>query len=135
MAEAEGKRRAQSKISLDGIRAIWDEYRLNNNSASTKAAMGQCILDFRDKKIMIKVPSAATKNIILQETPLMERLREEFGMTDLIMEIDIDLSYFPEYEETKTVVIKSQREVLEDFVAKNPSILDLMEKLDLKLES
>jgi hypothetical protein len=97
--------------------------------------MGQSVLDFRDKIIIIKVPSAATKNIILQETPLMERLRDEFGMTDLTMDIEIDLSYFPEYEETKSVVIRSQKELLEEFVKKNPNVLKLIEKMDLKLDS
>ncbi len=133
-AEAKQKIQAQSKINLESITAIWDEYRANNTSTSTKSAMGQAILDFMEKKIMIKVPTAATKNIILQETPLMEQLRDSFGMTDLMMEITIDLTHFPEYEETKSVAIKSQKEVFEDFVQKNPNILQLMEKLDLKLD-
>ena len=133
-AEAKQKMQAQSKINLESITAIWNEYRANNTSTSTKSAMGQAILDFMEKKIMIKVPTAATKNIILQETPLMEQLRDSFGMTDLMMEINIDLTHFPEYEETKSVVIKSQKEVFEDFVQKNPNILQLMEKLDLKLD-
>jgi hypothetical protein len=133
-AEAKQKIQAQSKINLESITAIWDEYRANNTSTSTKSAMGQAILDFMDKKIMIKVPTAATKNIILQETPLIEQLRDSFGMTDLIMEITIDLTHFPEYEETRSVGIKSQKEVFEDFVQKNPNILQLMEKLDLKLD-
>ena len=80
-------------------------------------------IDFSDKKIIVKVPSAATKNIILQETPLMEQFRDTFGMTDLTMEIEIDLAYFPEYEEAKSVIIKSQKEILEDFVQKNPNLL------------
>jgi hypothetical protein len=127
--------RAVAEINIDAIKSVWEDYRGNNNSTSTKSAMGQSILDFKDKIIIIKVPSAATKNIILQETPLMERLREEFGMTDLTMDIEIDLSYFPEYEETKTVVIRSQKELLEEFVKKNPNILQLIEKMDLKLDS
>lgn len=97
--------------------------------------MSQTVIDYKEKTIYIKVPSAATKNIILQETALMDRLRDEFGMTDLLMDIQIDLSHFPEYEETKAVVIKSQRETLEDFIQKNPNLLTLMETLDLKLDS
>ena len=97
--------------------------------------MSQTVMDFSEKTIYIKVPSAATKNIILQETALMDRLRDEFGMTDLLMDIQIDLTYFPEYEETKTTVIKSQRETLEDLIQKNPNLLTLIESLDLKLDS
>jgi hypothetical protein len=134
-AEAKEKLKAQSKISLEAIKEIWEDYRNNNSSTSTKSAMSQTIMDFADKTIYIKVPSAATKNIILQETALMDRLRQEFGMTDLLMDIQIDVSCFPEYEETKTVVIKSQRETLEDLIQKNRHILTFMESLDLKLDS
>ena len=134
-AEAKEKLKAQSKISLEAIKEIWEDYRNNNNSTSTKSAMSLTIMHFSDKTINIKVPSAATKNIILQETALMDRLRHEFGMTDLLMDIHIDVSCFPEYEETKTEVIKSQRETLEDLIQKNPHLLTFMESLDLKLDS
>ena len=134
-AEAQEKLKAQSKINLDAIKEIWEDYRTNNSSASTKSAMGQTVIDFKEKTITIKVPSAATKNIILQETALMERLREEFGMVDLLMDIQLDPSYFPEYEEIKSVVIKSQKETLEDMIQKNPHLLTLIQALDLKMES
>jgi DNA polymerase-3 subunit gamma/tau len=130
----DAKRQASAKLSLESVKMIWESYRDNNPSQGTRSAMTDSVIDLKEKTLLVKVPAASLQSIILQEKALMDRLREEFGIDDLTLNCEVDISYFPEYEEVKIVSPMSQRELFDEFASRNPIFLKMVKELDLKLE-
>jgi DNA polymerase III subunit gamma/tau len=134
LKERDFKKQASSNFNLESVKALWEDYSNNNTSQGTKSAMSTAIVDLEGKSIIVKVPNAALNSIIVNEKPLMDRYRSEFGIDDLTLNCQVDLASFPDYEEVKFVTPKSQKELFEDFAAKNPAFIDLVQALDLRLE-
>lgn len=132
--EAE-KLQAQKGFNLESLNKIWDEYMEANPSMSTKTAMKNSILELDQQKLKIYVPNAASKNIILQETFLVERIRDNFGLNNLILDVEIDKDRFPDMEEVQVKQSLTAREVFEHFKSKNEIFSELVKRLDLKPES
>lgn len=129
------KLKAKKELTIEGIQKIWDNYMELNPSISLKKAMELTQLTLQDKTIHVFVPTQVTKDMILQETGLIERIREEMSATDIILDIEVNLERFPEYEEYRTTVTLSNKEKYLEMLKKNPSLGLLSKKLDLKLDS
>ncbi|MCB0645203.1 MAG: DNA polymerase III subunit gamma/tau [Saprospiraceae bacterium] len=135
MEEEAQKLHAQKGFNLESVQKIWDDYHEANSSMSTKTAMKHSILEIEDKKLKVSVPNAATKNIILQENMVVDRIRDNFGLNNLILEVEIDKSKFPDVEETQIKQTLTTREVYEHFKAKNELFAEFVRRFDLKPET
>jgi DNA polymerase-3 subunit gamma/tau len=134
--EAEKTRQiSKENITTDTVMNIWMDFCENNPSKSVQTALKAAILDFRDLTVYVKVPAQVTKDIILHETALIERLRDELGVPDIKMDIDVDKSAFPDYEEVKPAQLLTQREKYVQMLEKNRALGLLTQKLALKLDS
>lgn len=134
--EAEKARQINKEnITTDNVMSIWMDFCENNPSKSVQTALKSAILDFRDMTVFVKVPAQVTKDIILHETALIERLREELGVPDIKMEIEVDKTAFPDYEEIKPAQSLTQREKYMQMLEKNRALGLLTQKLALKLDS
>lgn len=129
------KLQAQKGFNLESVTKIWEEYLEVNPSMSTRTAMKNCMLDLDDQKLKVTVPNAATKNLINQETMVIDRIRDVFGLTSLIIEIEIDKSKFPDMEDVQTKQTMSSKEIYEHFKSKNEHFSELVKRFDLKPES
>jgi tRNA-binding EMAP/Myf-like protein len=124
---------ARKTISLELIKEIWSNYSEHNPSKSVQSALNLAILNLERKTISIKVPTIVSKEMILQESNLIDKLREDLGMTDLIFEIDVDKSLFPDFEDTKPVQLLTQKEKYMLMLEKKPESRIFYQKTRTKI--
>lgn len=129
------KAEARKSISLELINEIWSSYSKHNPSKSVQTALNLAILSLEGKTISAKVPTLVTKEMILQESTLIEKLREDLGMSDLKFNIEVDKALFPDFEDTKPIQLMSQKEKYIMMLEKKPSLGSFTKKLGLKLDT
>lgn len=129
------KAQSREKITLEVVKEIWDNYIENNPSKSVKTALKMALLDYSNFSIQAKVPAQVTKDIILHENELIERLRDELGVSDLKLDITVEAQAFPDYDNPKPIQAMSQREKYMHMLDKNKALGQLTQALALKLDS
>ncbi len=134
--EAEiSKAKNRENLNLDSVSEIWEDFTQNNPSKSVQTALKMAILDYSNLTIFAKVPAQVTKDIILHESALIDRLREELGASDLKLDIMVDSTAFPDFEDQKPIQAMTQREKYMHMLEKNKSLGLLTQTLGLKLDS
>ncbi len=106
-----------------------------NPSKSVQSALNLAVLNLSGQTISGKVPTQVSKDMILQETALLDKLRNELGISNLIFEIEVDKSLFPDFEDNKPVQAMTQREKYLLMLEKNPSLGSFTKKFGLKLDT
>jgi DNA polymerase III subunit gamma/tau len=129
------KAEARKNISIELVKEIWNKYTEYNTSKSVQSALKQAVLHLSGKTISVKVPTQISKDMVLQESPLLDKLRNDLGISDLIFEIEVDKSLFPDFEETKPIQAMTQREKYLAMLEKNPSLGSFTKKFGLKLDT
>lgn len=125
----------KKNTTVEDIKKNWAEYTANNPSMSVKSALQLAILDYKDHQVSIKVPTQVSKDMILQETHLFEVIRNEVGVDDLVFDIEVDKMLFPDFEDNKPIVLKSQKERYLHMLEKNQSLGIFTKKFGLKLDT
>lgn len=133
LEEEISKKDSQKDFTIENIKKIWDEYRDNHLSKSTKSALGLILLELEKSTIRLTVPNPMTKALILQETQLVDNLRDKFGIDSLHLEIEVDKSKFPEIEEVVMKKSLSESEKLQQAISMNSNVKTLVNLLGLKL--
>ncbi|MBL0100225.1 MAG: hypothetical protein IPP49_09420 [Saprospiraceae bacterium] len=129
------KAEARKNIHIDLVKRIWSQYAENNPSKSVQSALNLAIIELSDKTISVRVPTQVSKDMILQESNLLNQLRNDLGVSDLVFDIEIDKSLFPNFEENKPVTIMTQKEKYIHMLEKNPSLGSFTKKFGLKLDT
>ena len=132
-AEAE-KAAARKNLSIEAIESIWEEYTNNNQSKSVQTALKAAIKELDRTILRVYVPTGLLRDMIIQETPLLERIREEMGVDNLSLDVRMDLEKFPGYEEPQVKKVLTNKEKYEIMVEKNPKLAELKRKFDLKVD-
>lgn len=132
--EEEAKKEAAKQLHIDRINEIWEDHKEKNDSASVKVALKNSFRSLEGKTIHITVPSENAKNIILQEEVLKNRLRFELGTPDIVLDIKVDNSQFPNVELAKPKKLYNNREKYDLMVERNPLIETLKNKFVLKID-
>jgi DNA polymerase-3 subunit gamma/tau len=136
LVSEETKAAARKNLSVDLVKNIWEEYKNNNPSKSVQAAMKYAILDLvGESSIKVTVPNSITKDMILQEASLLERLRAESGEERISWEIVIDIEAFPDFEDTRFTLSINPREKFAQFSESNPLFSKLVQELNLTLDN
>ncbi len=132
-AEEKEQKAAQSNLTLESVMLTWDNYVSNHSSPSFQAAMKHIILELDEKVLKVIVPSPVAQGFIIQETDLMDQIRDEFGTPDLTLQLDIDKDQFPDIEEEEVIkTYFSRSEALEELSKKNPQLVELMKRFELR---
>jgi DNA polymerase-3 subunit gamma/tau len=130
------KAEARRNLSIDLIKNIWEDYKENNSSKSVQTALGFALMELSDDATLhIKVPNIVTKDMIAQESNLIERLRHESGEENLKYNIQIDIEKFPEFEELRPNQTVSPREKYAQMLVHNPLLGKIAQELNLKLDN
>jgi DNA polymerase-3 subunit gamma/tau len=132
-AEAE-KAEARKNLSIEAIEEIWKEYTENNHSKSVQTALKVAIKELDRTILRVYTPSGLLRDMIIQETPLLERIREELGVDNLSLDVRMDISRFEGYEEPQMKKVLTNKEKYEIMVEKNPKLAELKRKFDLKVD-
>ena len=133
--EEQTKAEARKNISIELVKEIWQKYSEYNPSKSVQSALNLAVLSLSGQTISGKVPTQVSKDMILQETALLDKLRNELGISNLIFEIEVDKSLFPDFEDNKPVQAMTQREKYLLMLEKNPSLGSFTKKFGLKLDT
>jgi len=92
-------------------------------------------ISLKEKTISVVVPSNHYKNMILEEEPLKELLREKLGTSDLMLNPIVNEEAVPELEVEKPKTLLSTKERYQYLAEKHPPLVKLVEKLELKPDS
>ena len=138
LKEAENEHKASGKarkeLSLPEVEKIWDSYASDHESATTAGILTTLFKEVEDNRLVVTVPSNIAREEIQQETDLYQQIRDYFNQNDLVIDIVVDRSKFPDVAEQQTKKLFTAKEKYEHLKAINPLVDDLIEKLDLKLD-
>lgn len=133
-AEEQAKKEARKAMSIELVEKIWMDYFEENESASVKVAMKNSFRSLLGRTITVQVGSENARNIILQEDRLKDQLREQLGAEDLILDVIVDKSLFPDVEQEKPKTLYNNREKYELMNNKNSLLSELRTRFDLKID-
>ena len=122
---------ARKGLNQETLVKLWSGYAETHNSPSTKAMLSTAIISLEGKTINVVVPSNHYKNMVLEEDPLKELLREKLGTSDLRLNPIVDKSAFPDVEIDKPKILLSTKERYQYLAQKHPTLSTLVEKLEL----
>lgn len=88
-----------------------------------------------DSTVEITVPSSYIKDMIMQETPLLNLIRSECHDPELKFVPEIKPEAFPDYLDQKLASPVTPKEKYIKMLEKNPTLGQLTQKLGLKLDS
>lgn len=124
----------KKNLNLDTIQRIWKAYLDSNESKNVETALKQAIMAFEGKELTLTVPSMFSKDIIQQETDLLDQLREETGTPSLVLRINVDKEQFPDYEETKPKKMLTNAEKYSLLREKNPLLDELRDRFMMEVD-
>lgn len=134
--EEEAKKAGFRKnLSVESIQKIWNDYQENNPSKSVQLALKNTDIHLEQTTVIIYVPNSVSRDLIIQENNLVDRLRTELGTPELALDIRIDRVRFPEMEEIKPQTALTQKEKYLSMAEKNKHLPDLVKQLGLKMDS
>jgi DNA polymerase-3 subunit gamma/tau len=133
-AEEQAKKEARKSMSIELVEKIWMDYFDKNESSSVKVAMKNSFRTLVGLTITVQVGSENSRNVILQEDRLKDQLREQLGAEDLILDVVVDKSLFPEVEQEKPKTLYNNREKYELMNNKNSQLSELRIRFDLKID-
>lgn len=119
-------------LNEESLSKLWKEYAQESSSPSLKSVMDIARLECTDSRVMVYVGSSLGKNMLIQETAIPDRIREELHVKELEFDIKIDPALAPE-EETN-IRPRTDKEKYDYLVQKNPLLEKLVKELKLKPE-
>ncbi len=122
-------------LLLEEVEEVWSSYVNGVESSTTSNILTNVLKELKDDKIIISVPSNIAREEIQQETDLFTSLREHFNQNDLMIEVFVDREKFPDVEDMKPKKLFTSKEKYDHLKSINPLVDDLINDLDLKLET
>jgi DNA polymerase-3 subunit gamma/tau len=126
---------ARKGLNQETLDKLWAGYANSHSSPSTRAMLDMAKISLEGKTITVVVPSNHYKNMVLEEEPLKELLREKLGTSDLMLNPVVDREAFPDIEVEKPKALLSTKERYQYLAEKHPPLVKLVEKLELKPDS
>jgi DNA polymerase-3 subunit gamma/tau len=126
---------ARKGLNQETLEKLWNGYTSAHNSPSTRAMLEIAKISLKGKTITILVPSNHYKNMVLEEEPLKELLREKLGTSDLMLDPIVDIDAFPDIEVEKPKALLSTKERYQYLAEKHPPLATLVKRLELKPDS
>lgn len=123
---------AGEPLTDENLKRVWQEYMDEVESQATSTSLKNAIVSFDEGAVNVIVPSTIAKETIIQEIPLIEKIRKNFNVVDMPLIIEIDVSKFPDFAVVKKPKILGPREKYEKLVEINPLIMELTKRFDLK---
>jgi len=135
LKEEAQKADSRKNLNVETVKSIWKNYRENNPSQSVQLALKNADIHLDQTTVIVYVPNTVSKDLILQESSLTERLRNELGTPELVIDIKVEKSRFPEMEEVKPMAALTQRERFQVMSEKNQNLGEFVKVMGLKLDA
>ena len=133
--ELESEKSSPRDFSLKDLENIVNQYIENLSSPYVSNVLKELKMELKDQIVTLIVPSEMTENLIREELPLMEQMRDALPESAYQILIKVDPDQFPEYEELKPKKILTNKEKFELFQEKNPLVAKLVDVFDLKIDA
>ena len=134
--QEEAEKKANIKdLSLEEVQSIWDIYQSELTSNSAQSALKNVQLEVNGDEIKVFVPNSVSKDLLLQEVELIQKIRDNFNKQELGLEIEINLDRFPNQDEYAPKKALTNREKFEALSDKNPLMLKLKNTFDLGVDN
>jgi DNA polymerase III subunit gamma/tau len=130
--EAQVEAGRENLLNHENIMKVWHQYAEISSSPSLKTCMESALVSYASNHIQIIVGSSVARNLIIQESGLIEKIREDLHAKDVTLEVQVDGARNSETEQT--VKPRTTQEKYEHLVNKNPLVEKLVKDLQLKPE-
>ena len=112
--------------------AAWAQFADNVSSPTTKATLMKAEVSIKDaRSAYVKVGSTISENLIKQESGLIDYLREQFQLSDLVLHIEIDKEKLAASLPPPPSKPLTSKEKYEKMVEENPVVHELRTVFDL----
>ncbi len=130
------KQSAESAVEfkLDTFIKVWNQYLESVELPTLKSILSQAELELDNTKLIIKVGSSHSRNIIQLEHALLERLRKAIVDNRLEILITIDQEKAKINDDSLVKKALSNKEKFELMKQSNPAVEDLIKTLKLKID-
>lgn len=118
-------------FNLENLKRVWNEYIAGLESQAVASSLKNSILECGDHSVITYVPSQITRETIIQESALMVAIRTNFNISDLALDVQVDINKFPNFILPEKPKLLSPREKFENLVEINPLVEELRKKFDL----
>lgn len=122
------------ELNQDSLTEAWNERLSEIKSPSVKASLSSSLVRIEENVIVVTVSSVMSKEMLMQEKEIIERLRKHFNINDLSFEIEIDLGLVPQEIKPEKPKPLTAKEKYEKLVEQNPAINELRKRLHLKID-
>jgi hypothetical protein len=130
--EEEERRRAdtQSTLNEETLQACWMAYAAQCSSPSTRLLLEQFLPVLQGSTLLVTVGTQLAKNALIQESALLEYIREQTHSHGLLLQVEVD----PALNKEKDVVARpvSTADKYQHLLSKNPLLEKLIQTLHLK---
>ncbi len=134
--QEEAEKAANTKeLNLEDLESIWKSYQEELSSNSARLALKNVHLEVEGSEIKVFVPNSVSKDLLVQEIDLIQKIRETFNKPELGLNIEIDLERFPNQENYAPKKMLTNREKYELLSTKNPLLVKLKNTFDLGVDN
>lgn len=131
----EAKKAEAKALNVDELKEVWMAYTAKLESATSRAAMENVLMEIDGDHFKIIVPSTIAKEEIQAELGLYTAIRDHFLRSDLLLQIELDRSRFPDMEEVAQRKVYTVKEKYDHLLAINPAVDQLIDDLGLTPDS
>ncbi len=133
--EEELKKETKSEPTLAGITAVFEEYIEHEESNATKTALKNTELELKQSGLYIYVPNTLVKDMVQQEAPLLQKIRDTFNFDGKDVRVIIDAAKFPDQEKFTPKKILTNKDKYEIMATENANLIKLKNVLNLKSDN
>jgi len=119
-------------LNEETLLRLWGSYTDQTTSPSLKSIMTAARLTYAEQKVSIFVGSNMARNMLLQETLIADRIRNELNVTNLQFDVMLDPEMAGEQEQAPKP--RTDKEKYDFLLNKNPLLERLVKELKLKPE-
>jgi hypothetical protein len=130
--EEEERRRAdtQSTLNDETLQVCWMEYAAQSSSPSTRLLLEQFLPVLRGNILLVTVGTQLAKNTLIQESALLDYIREQTHSHGLLLQVEVDPALNKEKDGVARPV--STADKYQHLLSKNPLLEKLIQTLHLK---
>ena len=132
--EEDAKLKESLELNEDNIVKVWMEYKDKLGSSALKTSLELVELELSENQISAYIPSMISKEYILQEKSLVETIRSRFNNQDIILNIVVETSRFPDFKTAQRKKVLGDKEKLALMETENPLVKSMVEKFSLKVD-
>ena len=133
IAEEESeKKKVNNPLTSDHIIKTMNSYRDNDDSRSLQNAFNNVKVEVEGATVAFKTPLEIYLAKIRQESELLDKIRSQYPLHDLIFRFEVDLAIFPDHKGPQPIKILSSIEKIDRMTSKNPALTVLIDQLKLK---